>query len=160
MNLGQFLGLVEFYIKFISFFWDVTVCLKKMLRKGAAFKWNEKFGNAFKLLKAEHAQMPALQYPDLNKPTKLFTDVSKHSYSEILHQEKEGQADANKPELIPTTYFSGTFNKTQKLCNITQTECYAVYKSVKKICFLSYRYRLHIILQPQISNPFLYYRNV
>ena len=38
--------------------------------------------------------------------------MSKHSYSGILHQQKEGQADAEEPELISIAYFSGTFNKT------------------------------------------------
>ena len=37
----------------------------------------------------------------------LFTDASKHSYSRILHQEKEGQADTDEPGLIPIAYFQG-----------------------------------------------------
>ena len=44
--------------------------------------------------------MAALQYPNPNKPFKLFTDASKHSSSGILHQEKEGQADTDEPEII------------------------------------------------------------
>ena len=97
--------------------------------------------------------MPTLQYPNTNKPFQLFTDASKHSYSGILHQEKNGQPNAGQPELIPISYFSGTFNKTQQLWNTTQKEYYAVYKL---ILFLSYRYRL----QSQTPNPFLYDRYV
>ena len=78
--------------------------------------------------------MPALQYPNPNKPFKLLTDVSKHSYLGILHSEKEGQADTEKTVLIPITYFSGAFNKTQQLWNTTQ-ECYVVYRSVPKFAF-------------------------
>ena len=74
--------------------------------------------------------MPALQYANPNKPFKLFTDTSKHSYSRIPHQEKEGKQKADEPELTPITYFSGTFNKTQHLWNTTQKECYTIYKSV------------------------------
>ena len=40
-----------------------------------------------------------------------------------------------EPELIPITYFSGIFNKTQQLWITTQKECYAVYKSVQKFFF-------------------------
>ena len=72
--------------------------------------------------------MPSLQYPNPNKPFQLFTDTSKHSYSRILHQKKEGQPNAGMPELIPTAYFSGTFNKIQQIWNTTQKDCYAVYK--------------------------------
>ena len=32
-----FLGLLGFYRKFIPFFADITICLNKMLRKGATF---------------------------------------------------------------------------------------------------------------------------
>ena len=79
--------------------------------------------------------MPALQYPNRNKPFKLFTDASKHSYSRIHYQEKEGRADTDEPELIPIAYFSETFNKTQQLWDTTQKECYAVYWSVQKFFF-------------------------
>ena len=84
-----------------------------MHRKGAIFEWTEQCGNAFKLLKAELTKMSHVQYPNPNKPFKLFTDMSKHSYSRIPHEDKEGQAHAKEPELIPIAYFSGTFNKTQ-----------------------------------------------
>ena len=147
-ELRQCLGLVGFYRKFIPFFADITICLIRMLRKGTTFDWTEQFGNAFKLLKEELAKMPALQYPNPNKPFKLFTNASKHSYSIILHQEKEGHTDAEKPEFFLIIYFSGTFNKTQ-LWNTTQKESYAVYKSVQ------IRYILHIILQSQTPNPSL-----
>ena len=79
--------------------------------------------------------MPALQFPNPDKPFQLFTDVSKHSYSRILHHKKKGQPNADEPVLIPIVYFSGTFNKLQQLWNTTQSECYAVYISVQKFTF-------------------------
>ena len=106
-----------------------------MLRKGATFEWTEQCENAFQPLKAELIKMSTLKYPNPNKPFKLFADTSKHSYSRILHQWKEGQADTDEPELIAIAYFSGTFNKTQQLQNTTQKECYAVYRSVQKFSF-------------------------
>ena len=77
--------------------------------------------------------MPTLQYPNPNKPYKLFTDASKYSYSGILHQEKEGNADI----LLPIAYFSGSFGRTEQLWNTIQKECYAVYKSIQKFSFFS-----------------------
>ena len=55
--------------------------------------------------------MPSLQYPDLNKPFKLFTDASNYSYSGILHQAQDEESD----QLISIAYFSGSFNQTQQL---------------------------------------------
>ena len=65
-----------------------------------------------KLLKEELTNLPALQFPNPNKPFQLFSDVSKYSSSRILHQNKEGQPSAYDSVLIPIAYFSGTFNKT------------------------------------------------
>ena len=72
--------------------------------------------------------MPKLQYPSPNKPFKLFTDVSKHSYPGILHQEEVSDQPEAEPNLVPIGYFSSTFGKTQKLWNTTQKECYTVYQ--------------------------------
>ena len=90
MKLDNVFGLLGFYRNFIHFFPYITICLNGIHRKGTTFEWTEQCGNTFKLLKAELTKMPALQYPNPNKPFKLFTDASKHSYSRILHQEKEG----------------------------------------------------------------------
>ena len=109
--------------------------LNRMLRKGTTFKWTEQCENTFQLFKTQLAKMPSLQNPNPNKTFKLFTDASKHSYSRILHQEKEQQADTEEPELILIAYFSGTVNKTQQLWNTTQKECYAFYIAVQKFVF-------------------------
>ena len=74
--------------------------------------------------------MPRLQYPNPNKPFKLFTDASKHSYSGILHQEEVCDWPNVEPNPVPIAYFSGSFSKTQQLWNTTQKECYAVYQSI------------------------------
>ena len=75
--------------------------------------------------------MPSLQYTDPNKPFKLFTDMSNYSYCRILLQAQDKEPD----QLIPVAYFSGCFNHTQQLWNITQKECYAVYWSINKFSF-------------------------
>ena len=79
--------------------------------------------------------MPGLQYPNPNKPFKLFTNASKHSYSGILHQEEVSDQLEAEPNLVPVVYFSSTFSKTQQLWDTTQNECYAVYWSIQKFSF-------------------------
>ena len=71
--------------------------------------------------------MPALQYPNPNKPFRLFTDMSRQSYSRILHQEKEGQADTEEPELILFGRFIRYIKQNPATLSMTQKECYAVY---------------------------------
>ena len=111
-DFWHFLALVGFYRKFIQFFANLTACLNTMLRKGAVFKRTEQCSNAFNLLKSDFVKIPRLQYP--NKPFRLFTDVSKHSYSGILHQEEVAGQPNVVPNLVPIEYFSSSFSKTQK----------------------------------------------
>ena len=136
-GLRQFLGPVGFYRKFIPFFMDVIVCLNTMLRKGAVFKWTEQCGNTFRLLKSELVKMPRLQYPNPNKPSMLFTDISKHSNSGVLHQKETPHHLGAEINLIPTVYLLGSFGRTQQLWNTTQKECYAVYRFTKFAFYLA-----------------------
>ena len=131
-KLRQFLGLVGFYRKFIPFFTDVIACLNTMLWKGVTFQWIEQCNNAFKLLKSE---LPTLQYPNPNKPFKLFTDVSKQRYSGILHQEETPKMPNAEANLIPIAHFSDIFGRIQQLWNTTQKECYTLYQSIQKFAF-------------------------
>ena len=114
-ELCQFLGITGFYRKSVPLYADITNCLTKLLRKGNEFQWPEQCNNAFNILKEELCKMPSLQYPDPTKPFKLFTDTSNYSYSGILHQAK----DKEPAQLIPIAYFSGSFNHTQQLWNVT-----------------------------------------
>ena len=86
--------------------------------------------------------MPTLQYPNPNKPYKLFRVASKYSYSGIPNQEKEGKPDT----LTPIAYFSRSFGRTQQLWNTTQKECYAVYKSVLRFSFFLTGLSVHSIV--------------
>ena len=132
-ELRHFLGLVGFYRKFIPFFADVKVCLNTMPQKGEVFTWTVQCGNAFKLLKSELVKKLILQYSYPNRPFKLFTNTSKHSYLGILHQEETPGKPGAEANLIPIVYFSGSFGRTQQLWNTTQKECYMVYWFIKNV---------------------------
>ena len=107
-GLCKFLDLTGFYRQFVPFYADITNCLTKLLRKGTEFQWFEQCNNAFNVFMEELCKMPSLQYPDCKKTFKLFTDTSNNSYSGILHQAQDEKPD----QLIPITYFSGSFNWT------------------------------------------------
>ena len=163
-ELQHFLGLIRFYRKFIPFFANVTACLNTMLQKGAVFRWTEQCNNAFNLLKSDLATMPRLQYPNPNKPFKLFMDASKHSHLGILHQEEVSDQPKVEPNLVPIAYFSGSLSKTQQLWNTTQRECYAIYQSIQNFSFylMATKYTLYCNHKPTalffttgMSNPVL-----
>ena len=130
-TLCQFLGIPGFYRKFAPFYGDITNCLTKLIRKGTEFQLYKQCNYTFNTLKEELCKIPSLQYPCPKKPFKLFTDASNYSYSGILHQAQDEDSD----QLILITYFSGSFNQTQQLWNVTQKECYTVYRSIKSFHF-------------------------
>ena len=86
-------------------------------------------------VKSKVVKMPRLQYPNPNRPFMFITDVSKHSYSGILHQEETPNQSGAEINLIPIAYFSSSFSRTQQLWNTTQNECYIVYQSIQKFVF-------------------------
>ena len=128
---------------------------QSILRKGVTFQWMEQCNNAFKLLKSELVKMTTLQYPNQNELFKLFTDASRHSYSGILHQDETSKTPNAEANLIPITYFSGSFCRTQQLWNTTQKECYVVYQSIQKFAFY-----LTGVKWPQAISTILHYRYV
>ena len=95
--------------------------------------------------------MPSLQYSDPNKTFKLFTDASNYSYSSILHEAQ----DEEPAQIIPIAYFSGSFNHTQQLWNVTQKECYAVYRSINKFSFYLTGAECTLYCDHKLLAPFL-----
>ena len=150
-ELQQFLGITSFYRKFIPFYANITNCLTKFLRKRTEFQWSKQCNNAFNILKEELCKMPSLQHPHPNEPFKLFRDASNYSYSGILHQTQ----DEKPAQLIPIAYFSGSFNWTQKLWNVTQKECYAVYRSINKFSFYLTGAECTLYCDHKLLAPFL-----
>ena len=101
-------------------------CLNTMLRKGATFQWMEQCNNVFKLLRSKLVKMPTLQYPNPNKPFKLFTDASKHSSSGILYQEETPKIPNAGTNLIPIAYLSGL---------LVEPSNYGIQQSIQKFAF-------------------------
>ena len=88
--------------------------------------------------------MPRLQYPNPNKPFKLFMDASKHSYLGILNQEEVSNQPKAEPNLVPIVYFFGSFSKTSLLVH-------------SKLFTLLSRHIMHTLLQPQTACSILHH---
>ena len=76
-QLQSFLGLVNFYRKYILLFAQRAAPLDELLRKGTVFTWGERQQTSFEDLKAcLKSDDIMLHLPDVNKPFKLKTDAS------------------------------------------------------------------------------------
>ena len=135
-EVKQFLGLVQFYRKFVPKLADLARPLTVLTRKDVEFEWTEVCQQSFDLLKSKILESPILQYPDPNKSYVLFTDASKYAWSCVLTQEYTHILEGKEKKVLhPITYMSGLFKGSQLNWACLTKEAYAIYMSVKKLTY-------------------------
>ena len=85
-DVRSFLGLCNYYRKFIESFSKIATPLNQLLQKDSPFVWSDKCETAFKNLKQALVTAPMLRYPDMNAPFILSTDASGTALGYILGQ--------------------------------------------------------------------------
>ena len=75
-ELRQFLGLSNYYRRFIEHYLDITEPLHKLTRKsGSSYQWTEQCASAFRVLKQRLITPSILAYPNFSHPFVLATDA-------------------------------------------------------------------------------------
>jgi len=85
-NIKQFLGLAEYYRRFILNFSKIAKPLTNLLKKDERFVWNEAQDKTFKELWDLLCSGPLLQYFDFTKPFIITMDISGYAIGGILSQ--------------------------------------------------------------------------
>ena len=75
-EVRSFLGLAEYYRRFVKGFSVIASPLTKLLRKGVKFEWTDKCHNSFEQLKEMLVKAPALTQPTSGKEYSLYSDAS------------------------------------------------------------------------------------
>jgi hypothetical protein len=86
-DLDCFLGLVNYFGRYIPNFAEITEPLNMLRRQNLPFVWSSPQREAFEKLKRILHEYPVVQPFDANKETVLTTDASEKSVSAILTQE-------------------------------------------------------------------------
>lgn len=86
-ELQSFLGLANYYRRFIKGFSLITVPMRKQLKKDQKFLWDNECESAFKELKNALTTTPVLAYPQFDKDFVIVCDASKEGLGAILEQE-------------------------------------------------------------------------
>lgn len=118
-ELQSFLGLANYYRRFVNGFASIAKPLTNLLKKGRAFNWNDECGEAMNTLKASLTRTPVLVYPDFRRPFVLSADASNHALGAVLSQEIEGEEH-------PVAYASRTLNKAEQNYSATERELLAI----------------------------------
>jgi transposase InsO family protein len=85
-GVQRFLGLVNYYRKFVPHFASIAKPLYRLLEKETPWNWNKECQDAFENLKTAMASEPVLAFPDFSKPFIVSTDASQYAIGCILKQ--------------------------------------------------------------------------
>ncbi|CAC5388205.1 unnamed protein product [Mytilus coruscus] len=89
-QVKSFLGMANYYRKFVKDYAHIAAPLTKLLKKDQRFRWTPECEIAFENLKHRLTSAPILSFPHLDKPFILATDSSEFSNGYILSQIQNG----------------------------------------------------------------------
>ena len=85
-DVQQFIGLVNYYRRFIRHFASIARPLHRLTEKTPSFKWTSECQTAFNSLKLKLTSAPVLAHPDGKYPFLLDTDASGSGIGAVLSQ--------------------------------------------------------------------------
>eukprot|EP00731_Ephydatia_muelleri_P009248 Em0004g1586a len=131
-ELRHFLGLANYYRRFIEGYSAIAEPLHKLTRKTAGgYKWSNECDDAFSLLKQKLTMSPILAYPCFQQPFILATDASEFAVGGVLSQKINGVERV-------ISYWSRQLNKAERNYSTVEREALAVVAAVKE--FYPYLY--------------------
>ena len=128
-SLRRFLGMVNFYRKFIPQCAKILAPLNSLLQwipagRNANLSWNEEASTAFEDIKVALGNATLLNFSQHDNPTTLFVDASDKFCGAVL-----SQIDSNGSHR-PLEYFLAAFSDAQKRYSIFDKELLAAYLAV------------------------------
>ena len=125
-ELRAFLGLVQYYGRFLKQLSTLLYPLNRLLGKGVPWKWTQACKKSFQELKAQLASTQVLAHYDMNLPVRLDCDASAYGVGAVLsHMFPDGTER-------PIAYASRTLSAAEKNYAQIEKEALALIFGVKK----------------------------
>lgn len=124
-GIARFIGMIQFFGKFIPHLAEKAAPLNKLRRKGVKFEWGDEQQKAFETLKNDIIHPPVLRMADFSKSFILQTDASNSAVGAVLAQEVDGVRQ-------PIAFASRTLTEQEKKSSIYELECLAVVFGIDK----------------------------
>ena len=128
-----FLGVLNYYYRFIPALSHLMHPIQKLLEKDIKFEWTEECDKVFRTAKVTLMRDPLLYHPDLNTPFIIETDASKTAFTGVLLQPYV--YDGIKQE-VPVTFISYNFTGIQKAYSATECELYTICIAKHKLSYM------------------------
>lgn len=125
-EIQSFIGIANYYRRFIPNFAKIAIPLIKLTRKNNAFLWTEECTTAFNKLKELLVSNNVLAFPNFNKPFAISTDASNEALGAVLSQDDK-----------PIAFASKTLNTTESKYSTIEKELLGVVWAVKRFrCYV------------------------
>lgn len=138
-GIQSFLGLCNYYHKFIENFSKTAKPLHTATRKDIPFQWTQELQNTFDELKEKMVNAPVLAHFNPNIGTELRTDALLQGLGAVLLQKGPDN------ELHPLAYASRTLTKAEKNYGISELEALGVVRSLGYMRHLIYGRPVNIV---------------
>ena len=86
-NIQKFLGLENYYRRFIKDFASIARPLHDLVKKDRKWDWTEKQEKVFRELKERFTKEPVLAAPDIDKKMRIEVDASDYAMGDVLSME-------------------------------------------------------------------------
>lgn len=121
-EVQSFLGLVNYYRRFVKNFAGIAKPLYELTKKDAEFIWTENCENAFTKLKHTVMSPPVLTHPDFSKPFIVQADASENGIGAVLMNHDKR----------PIAFLSRMLDSTEQAYHMTDKELLAIVWSIRK----------------------------
>jgi hypothetical protein len=137
--LKSFLGLITYYIKFISNAANILKPLYMLLRDGRKWNWTPQCDQALNKIKQILISKLVSTHYDHNRPIKLVVDASSYALGAVLSHINPDRTEK------PITFASRVLSESECKCPQIEKEALTIIYSVTK--FYDYLYRRHFLLE-------------
>jgi transposase InsO family protein len=124
-GVRSFLGLANFYRRFIKDYAQIARPLNDLTKKDTPFEWSERQQKAFDNLKDQFTTAPVLAYPDTDKHFRLETDASDFATGAVLSIELDGKWH-------PVAFSSHSMSPEERNYPIADKEMLSVIRSLEQ----------------------------
>jgi len=124
-DVQKFLGLANYYRRFIEGFASIARPLHDMVKKDQKWDWMKKQEEAFRELKERFTKEPVLAALDLDKRMRMEVDTSDYTTGGVLSMECEDGL------WRPLAFLSKSLNETKKNYETHDKEMLAIIRGLK-----------------------------
>jgi hypothetical protein len=137
-DVQSFLGMCNYYRKFIKNFSQIARPLHDLTRKDIDFVWTSEHQNTFEELKHKLLTTPVLTHYDPKRDIELRVDACGYGIGGVLLQQHE-------EKWHPVAYISRSLTKAEKNYTVSELEALAVVWSLSYLRHLVYGKHIRII---------------